>query len=200
MPQRIPLDELGRKRCGRCGAYKPLSEFQKSSRSPDGAQWECKACYKVSRKGQYKRRNSTFVAYRESKREQAKQYAQSYYQQNAEEVRRKNNQYRIRNPQSRLWRRLWSKRHPEQQKAQHHARKARKLGNGGRLTAAEWRALKAHYNYTCLCCGKAEPEIKLTPDHVVPLARGGSNGIENIQPLCLSCNCSKRTQAIDYRY
>jgi 5-methylcytosine-specific restriction endonuclease McrA len=48
-----------------------------------------------------------------------------------------------------------------------------------------------------LCCGR--PDVKLTQDHVVPLARGGSNLIDNIQPLCASCNSSKGTQTIDYR-
>jgi 5-methylcytosine-specific restriction endonuclease McrA len=39
----------------------------------------------------------------------------------------------------------------------------------------------------------------LTEDHVVPLSLGGSNDIDNIQPLCKSCNSSKRGRHIDYR-
>jgi 5-methylcytosine-specific restriction endonuclease McrA len=78
-------------------------------------------------------------------------------------------------------------------------RKAKKLGNGGIITAAEWRELKKKYNYTCLCCGKREPEIKLTHDHVKPLDLGGENTIENSQPLCGSCNSKKGAKWIDYR-
>jgi 5-methylcytosine-specific restriction endonuclease McrA len=63
-------------------------------------------------------------------------------------------------------------------------------------TYQEWETLKAQYNWTCPWCGKSEPKIKLTEDHIIPLSRGGSNNIENIQPLCKSCNCKKSTKII----
>jgi hypothetical protein len=65
-------------------------------------------------------------------------------------------------------------------------------------TFGEWELLKKQYNYTCPCCGKGEPEIKLTEDHIIPLIKGGSNLIENIQPLCLKCNMKKYTKIIKY--
>lgn len=42
--------------------------------------------------------------------------------------------------------------------------------------------------FYCVVCGiSADLEI----DHIAPLALGGSNGIENLQLLCKSCNCKK---------
>jgi len=78
------------------------------------------------------------------------------------------------------------------------ARRNRKLGADGFHTAGEWETLKAQYNWTCPSCKRKEPDIRLTEDHVVPLSRGGTDNIENVQPLCGSCNSYKYTKIIKY--
>ena len=47
-------------------------------------------------------------------------------------------------------------------------------------------------NYQCQSCGKPETEAQLNIDHIVPLAKGGSNDISNLQVLCNRCNCQKK--------
>ena len=61
----------------------------------------------------------------------------------------------------------------------------------GAFSREQWEDLKNKFNYTCLMCGKKEPEITLSIDHIVPITKGGDNYITNIQPLCRSCNSKK---------
>lgn len=81
-------------------------------------------------------------------------------------------------------------------KANIHKRRARVKATTGKFTKQEWLDLCAKYGNKCLAC---EKQTKLTPDHVIPIALGGTNDISNIQPLCLSCNISKHAKHIDYR-
>lgn len=97
----------------------------------------------------------------------------------------------------------WKESHPEM--VQEHAKvrdanyKAKKLGIPGKITVQQWREIKALYGCICLRCGKQEPEITLTLDHVIPFALRGINTISNVQPLCEFCNTSKGVKVIDYR-
>lgn len=78
--------------------------------------------------------------------------------------------------------------------------RARRLNAEGSFKQKEWEDLKKKFNYTCLCCKKKEPEIKLTIDHIMPLSKGGSDYIENIQPLCGRCNRIKNVKYINYKH
>jgi uncharacterized protein YdaU (DUF1376 family) len=64
-------------------------------------------------------------------------------------------------------------------------------------TANEWTALCEVFERKCVRCG-ASPE-KVVKDHILPIYQGGSDGVENLQPLCASCNSSKGAEAIDFR-
>lgn len=64
------------------------------------------------------------------------------------------------------------------------------------LVIEEWLFVKDFYGEICLSCSK---ECRQTIDHIVPVSKGGDNSIRNLQPLCQSCNSTKRDKTIDYR-
>lgn len=75
------------------------------------------------------------------------------------------------------------------------ARVANAIGNG--VTEREWREILARFGDRCAWCRRSENLIvKLSMDHVVPLARGGAHRADNIQPLCIECNSKKGTRMI----
>ena len=86
----------------------------------------------------------------------------------------------------------WLKENKERVAFLNERRRAMKRNAEGSHTFGEWELLKRQYGYKCPLCGKQEPEIKLTQDHIIPLSKGGSDYIENIQPLCGSCNSRKK--------
>lgn len=70
---------------------------------------------------------------------------------------------------------------------------ARELGTH---TPAEWDALLWVCGGVCLRCNEHGELVK---DHVKPLYQGGSDGIDNIQPMCRTCNAAKGPECIDHR-
>lgn len=106
-----------------------------------------------------------------------------YYENHKEKVIATNKRYNEENPESRRTAKF--------------NRRAREESADGKISKREWVELCDKYGNRCLCCGRND--VKLTLDHVVPLVKGGSNTIENAQPLCQSCNSKKHTKTIDYR-
>ena len=138
-------------------------------------------------------------------REKHLEKVQEYYKLKMRELRAENsNVFRERvrknywkNPSIPLERtRQWRQANPK--KVNYYNQKYREMLNlnGGTFTFEEWMTLCELYDFRCLCCGK---QMKLTPDHVIPVVHNGLNDIENIQPLCKSCNSRKHSKMIDFR-
>jgi len=47
--------------------------------------------------------------------------------------------------------------------------------------------------YTCRICGRSG--VVLEVDHIVPVAQGGSDALDNLQTLCFDCNRGKRASS-----
>ncbi len=114
-------------------------------------------------------------------------YKRTYYEQNREEVTAR--------------RKEWVENNLEKVKQfkANNSRKRRAARHESRdnFTAIEFKELCERYGSRCLSCGAVD--VALEADHVVPLTRGGSDDIDNIQPLCGTCNRSKFVKIVDYR-
>ena len=53
----------------------------------------------------------------------------------------------------------------------------------------EWKTLLQRYDHRCAYC--LRPNVRLTRDHVIPLAKGGQHTASNIVPACRNCNSQK---------
>jgi 5-methylcytosine-specific restriction endonuclease McrA len=202
------------KTCKECGLTKELSEFY------DG-RWgtKCKVCVRArARKyrlehleqcAQYEKARANLPhrvearrKYQEEHKEEISEYKKRWATKNEESVSAsKRKHYELNRDEIIARSKKWGEENPEkvrQAKANtSRKRRAARHASPGSFTAEEFEALCEQYGNRCLACG--DTEAALEADHVVPLTRGGSDEIGNVQPLCGVCNRKKFVSVIDYR-
>lgn len=220
----IQLSLFDSKQCLECGELKSLNEFYLAKRHNDRLIWyaRCKECtrkktraYALANPDQtraYKRKHSN-MRYRSDAeyRKQHNEYNRCYYQNNRERLLVRASEYAQRpevkarikqyaedtREQMREWRRNWRKKNRARYLLHKYRRRQLERMAEGEYTDSQWRTLLSICNERCLACGSTS---QLTVDHIVPLSRGGSNEITNIQPLCFRCNSGKSGRhSTDYR-
>lgn len=77
--------------------------------------------------------------------------------------------------------------------------RSERLANARKIathTQQQWEALVVFCEGMCVRCGS---DARLVKDHIIPIYQGGSDGIDNLQPLCAECNSSKGRENKDFR-
>ena len=67
----------------------------------------------------------------------------------------------------------------------------RRNAAGGPIDLHAWNAKMQTLGHVCQMCQKDLDADSLTIDHIFPLSKGGTNHVDNLQPLCRPCNSSK---------
>ncbi len=186
--QRQQIDPPAVKRCTQCGEEKPLTDYHQTPNTVDKRRPICNLCA-----CDYQHDHRSDPRYAEKVRE----YDRLKYHTMPDELRRQMHKRGHERHKKRYWNDPVFREH-ERTRTGHktNRRRLRKIGNGGSHTIQQWLELCVKYNHRCLCCGQRLP---LTRDHIVPVESGGIDDIENIQPLCRSCNSAKGARTIDYR-
>ena len=169
--------------CRGCGSCKPLNEFYAKA----GRVWfRCLDCHRAKIRewhASHKRRvDEIKKAFRERNRSEENARARERYWANRDEARERINNYQKR----------WRREHPERHRAYLSKRRKQLSCSGSPYTESDVIRLQAKQKWRC-----AEPACRKSlrdgyhVDHIMPLALGGTNGPENIQLLCATCNHRK---------
>lgn len=154
----------------------------------------CTKCKKIKKLEYFSKNRSCYDGYRHYCRICDNKYYNKYNP-------KKRKQYHIKNREKEnKSNRQWKLSNPDKVRAcnriHERNRRSHKLHNGGSFTLEEWKALVWYLGEKCLCCKKTR---FLEVDHIVPITKGGDSYISNLQPLCRTCNSTKRVKIIDYR-
>jgi 5-methylcytosine-specific restriction endonuclease McrA len=172
------------KKCTICKFEKDKSEFYKDSKKTDGLQTRCKECCKTSNSSRYAKNKESHLAamreYRLKNRAKISARRAEYYSENIEKIMAYYFKYMANNKEklSAAWRN----------------RRVKRGGAEGTHTSEDVRRIFNLQQGICANCkiklvksGKQKYHV----DHIIPLARGGTNWPSNLQCLCPFCNLSK---------
>lgn len=162
--------------------YREKSRRVRAKRSPEYAKELRRVQYCKHNEGE--KQNPTYQkAWRKKNAQKLLEYQRAYAENNREYIRNRNKRYRQNNVEKVRFITRKAKL----------ARRAREAGATGTFTQKQINLLRKNQRGKCYWCKRAygkRPHL----DHVWPLAKGGSNGAENLVLSCRTCNVRKNAK------
>lgn len=199
------------KACSRCKEIQPAEQFYLHKTSRTGLSSQCRTCCRerarahqldhpeqaaARKRAWYEKNRERMLAnaneWAANNRERSREIKTAWRLANPETVKRVNRAYYDKNTDKvKQSSKSWRERNPERWatilKLNQRKREARrKQLPAYTITAKDARRILSS---PCAVDGCAATDIQF--DHVIPIARGGSHGIGNLQPLCGHHNASK---------
>ena len=163
--------------------------------------------YEQNRYARNPRRRTTWAI---ENPEQQRAYRAKYYKQHRDHILALRLQRHLKNPDKRkTLQAKWKEKNPDKYKKngakfrathreelavrQSHRRTVKRNGEVGDLrTIANWiKSWRAKKSVTCYWCNNRFPGKNCQPDHIMPIARGGSHTLSNLVVSCKRCNNRK---------
>lgn len=213
-----PKEFISEKVCPKCGILKLREEYNSDISKRYGLSTNCKECVAHYCKKWYEKpenflkQKDTCKKYYLSKKEKWEVYQERKSERRKNDVAldeklkaREHNNYvkrKTENPAkykeiTRKADKRWYEKNKEKSLLASKNRRVKTRGSNGVIALSEWQEICKFYGNKCLCCGRSD--VKMTIDHIIPIFKNGKNVIENVQPLCHSCNSRKHTNTTDYR-
>lgn len=137
-------------------------------------------------------------AWRAKNVEKAREYQNNYFQRNRDKELKRLASYYEANPDKRqeanARREEWRKANREKARSYVRNRRARIKQSEGQHSAADIAKILEGQKRCCWWCSKKLSGKKYHVDHRIPIARGGSNGPENLVISCAPCNQKKNSK------
>jgi 5-methylcytosine-specific restriction endonuclease McrA len=189
------------KYCAKCDSTKPLGEFHNNRSNKDGKTAYCKPCWKAYSREQHvkhrTRRNATVAKWYQRNRERKAETTAAWREANRDRLLAVQAQYRADHRDELAVKRVtWAAENAHLVRASVLRGIAKR--KGATVYTITLRDLIRLLTSPCAVPGCTRTDIEL--DHVIPLSRGGSHGIGNLQSLCQHHNRTKHSKTwIEFR-
>lgn len=173
----------GTKYCTGCLKDKPVSEFYKNKKSPDGLKYHCADCARAEyQKRDKARERANRRRWSERNREKELKRRARYRERHREKIREK--------------RRIYSRQNRDKQLERTMRRNARK--RAARVGRVSYKRIWERDQGICYICGLKVERESCHFDHIVPLAKGGAHSESNIAVTHSWCNQQKGAKLVKY--